>query len=101
MDTGTTDTITTDTLTILGCGTLGEAILRGLRAAPEGAAPRVVSAVARRSEVARRLSEAWGIEAHGDAVRAISGATVALLAVKPLGAPELLGSPGVASALAG
>ena len=69
-------------LTIVGCGTMGEAILGGLlREKIFG--PGDVIAAARRSEPAERLRSTYGIEVSHDNVAACAAAEVILVALKP------------------
>lgn len=86
-------------IAILGCGTMGEAILGGLRSVPD--APRVEVVSVRRRDVAERLRARFGVPVVLDPAEAARGADVAVLAVKPQGAQDVLLSPGVAEALAG
>ncbi len=81
---------------ILGCGTLGEAILQGLIAAPE--APQVVAVTVRRDATAERLAK-YPVEVLRDTVEALSRTDLALLSVKPKNARDVLTAPGVALAL--
>ncbi|MEO0604649.1 MAG: pyrroline-5-carboxylate reductase, partial [Myxococcota bacterium] len=83
---------------ILGCGTLGEAILQGLLAAPE--APQVSAVTVRREAVAERLAK-YPVAVEHDNVRAIATSDIAVLAVKPKNARDLLTAPGVTEALHG
>lgn len=83
---------------ILGCGTLGEAILQGLIAAPE--APQVRVVTVRRDAVAARLAK-YPVVVERDTVRAVEQADIAVLAVKPKNARDVLNADGVAEALRG
>ncbi|MEN0062575.1 MAG: pyrroline-5-carboxylate reductase [Myxococcota bacterium] len=83
---------------ILGCGTLGEAILQGLLAAPQ--APQVRVVTVRRDVVAERLAK-YPVDIERDTVVAVGMANIAILAVKPKNARDVLTAPGVAQALQG
>ncbi|NCG20448.1 MAG: pyrroline-5-carboxylate reductase [Rhodobacterales bacterium] len=84
---------------ILGCGTMGRAILAGLQAVPE--APDVVVVTARRAKVCAVLAQDFGIRALQDNAAAAAEVDVILLAVKPQVAKTVLSEPGIAEALAG
>ena len=86
-------------IAILGCGTMGEAILGGLRAVV--GAPEVVHVTSRSEGRAQFLAKRHGIEASTDNVAACEAADVILLAVKPQAAGKVLAAPGVAEASAG
>lgn len=86
-------------IAVLGCGTMGEAIVGGLASIPE--APHVTVVTVRRKEAAARIAERWGLPVLFDAAEAVNRADVAILAVKPQAAATVLGAPGVAEALAG
>ena len=86
-------------IAIVGCGTMGEAIVGGLRAMPD--APRVTHVTTRRQAVAERLREAYAVDAGLDNARAIRETDVTLLCVKPGKAREVLTDPAVAEALEG
>jgi len=86
-------------IAIIGCGTMGEAILGGLRAVP--GAPQVTHATTRRPAVADRLTEKYGVVASQDSAAAIRATDLALLCVKPDKAKVVLSAPGVSEALAG
>ncbi len=88
-----------NTVAILGCGTMGEAILGGLRAAPD--APQVSVVTVRRAASIERLSRHEGLEVLTDTVQAVAGVDVVLVAVKPASAEAVLTAPGVTEALAG
>jgi pyrroline-5-carboxylate reductase len=89
-----------DTIAILGCGTMGEAILRGLSASGPPA-PRVTCVTVRRDAVAQRLVASWDIDVLKDSAVAVSRADAAVLAVKPQAVSEVLTARGVAEALRG
>jgi len=83
---------------ILGCGTLGEAILQGLIANPE--APQVSVVTVRRDAKAEKLSR-YPVVVERDTVRALAQADIAVLSVKPKNARDLLTAEGVPDALRG
>ncbi len=86
-------------IAIIGCGTMGEAILGGLRAVPE--APQVTHVSTRRRKIAQRLTEKHGVVAGVDSAEAIRDTDIALLCVKPATARDVLAAPGVVEALNG
>lgn len=77
----------------LGCGSMGEAILSGLLAA--GTSPNSVVVTVRRPERAHELASRHGVtalasqEESGANVEAIAGASVVILAVKPVGIADM------------
>jgi pyrroline-5-carboxylate reductase len=88
------------TLTILGCGTMGEAILSGLLRA-KAREPEQIIATARRSEVAQSLTARHGVRSTTDNVEASREADVALVAFKPQRMRDLLDDDAMRSALSG
>lgn len=87
-------------LTIVGCGTMGEAILGGLlREKIFG--PSDVIATVRRTEPAERLRATYGIEVTHDNVAACAAAEVILVALKPQYLVELLDDDRMRAAMAG
>ena len=76
-------------LAILGCGTMGEAILAGLLQTG-GFVPAQIVATVRRSEPAQRLRERHGIVVEHDNAMAAAQADIVLVAVKPQFMAELL-----------
>lgn len=86
-------------LAILGCGTMGEVVLSGLQDAPES--PAVTAVTVRRAARGAHLAERYGVEVYTDAVEAMAQADVALLAVKPNNARDVLDAPGMNEAMAG
>ncbi len=72
----------TSTLTVLGCGTMGEAIVRGLLRSGR-LKPEQLYATDRRSDVVRTLREKHGIHATSDNLEACRAAGVVLVCVKP------------------
>jgi pyrroline-5-carboxylate reductase len=87
-------------LCVLGCGTMGEAIVAGLLRAGWLAHDRVI-VTARRQSVAERLHARLGVEATMDNLRACAGAEVVLVCLKPQRYAEVLDNPPMRAALAG
>jgi pyrroline-5-carboxylate reductase len=87
-------------LAILGCGTMGEAILAGLLRAAERGPERIV-ATARRAEAARAIAERHGVRATTDNVAACRDADVVLVAFKPQRMRDLLDDDAMRAALSG
>lgn len=85
-------------LAILGCGTLGEAILRGLLAS-RTLSPADIVAAGRRQARLDEIAAAHGVGTTLDSRAAIADADVVLLSVKPQTAIALL--PRLADAFAG
>jgi len=90
---------TTGRLAILGCGTMGEAILVGLLRAGRVEREDII-VTARRAEVARRLHDKHGVAASTDNVAAAASATTVLVALKPQRMPEVLDDDAMRQALA-
>ncbi|HVT10168.1 MAG TPA: pyrroline-5-carboxylate reductase [Polyangia bacterium] len=90
----------TETLAVLGTGTMGEAILRGLLRSGK-LEPGQIVGTDRRSEVTRAIHEKHGIRTTSDNHEAVTAAQVALLCVKPQEVEPLVTDPAVAGALAG
>lgn len=88
------------TLAVLGCGTMGEAIVRGLLRA-EKLPPAQILATDRRPEVVKALHEKHGIRTTADNKEACKAAEVALVCVKPHEVGPLLSDPDVAKGLEG
>lgn len=88
------------TLAILGCGTMGEAILAGLLRAGE-LQPDQIIATARRAEVAQRITERHGVRAITDNRAACSEADRVVVAFKPQRMQDLLDDDGMRAALVG
>lgn len=86
-------------LAIVGCGTMGEAILAGLLRAGRVTPPDVV-VTARRAEDARRLRERHGVTALTDNRAACARATAVLVALKPQRMGDVLDDDGMRQALA-
>ncbi len=85
-------------LTVIGCGTMGRAILSGLVHLDP---PWRLRATVGSEESASRLAAEVGVEASTDNLAAVEGADVVVLAVKPQVAHEVLAAAGLAAALAG
>jgi pyrroline-5-carboxylate reductase len=85
-------------LAIIGCGTMGRAIVQGLGRSDGG---WTVSATVRHAESAARLAAELGVEAGTDNVAALAGADVVLLGVKPQGAAEVFADPAFVEAVRG
>jgi pyrroline-5-carboxylate reductase len=86
-------------LAIVGCGTMGEAILGGLLRVGRVQAHNVV-VTARRPEQSQRLHDEHGVTALTDNRAACAQATVALVALKPQRMGEVLDDDGMREALA-
>jgi pyrroline-5-carboxylate reductase len=100
MTTHGADARTSARLTVVGCGTMGEAILGGLLEA--GAVPREhVRVTAGRDERARALAERWHVAAGTDNLAAVRDATVVIVALKPQRLREVLDDGGLREALRG
>jgi pyrroline-5-carboxylate reductase len=89
-----------DTLSIIGCGTMGEAILAGLLRAGRISADRVV-VTARRPAVLERLRKTHGVHATDDNVEAARRGTIVLVTLKPQRMGEVLDHDDMRTALAG
>lgn len=76
-----TSTLASQRLAILGCGSLGESLLRGLLATGQPAAQ--LRASSRRAERRAELSQRHGIATLADNRTAAASADILLLAVKP------------------
>jgi pyrroline-5-carboxylate reductase len=88
------------TLTVLGCGTMGEAIVRGLLSSGRLAAAQVF-ATDRRPEVVKALREKHGIHAGSDNAEACRAAHVVVVCVKPHEVGAVVGTPEMRKILAG
>jgi pyrroline-5-carboxylate reductase len=84
---------------IVGCGTLGRAVLGGLRDVACGL--EVVAVSARREETCRQLSEAYSVFSTTDNKAAVENADLVVLAVKPSTVASVLGADGMAPLLKG
>ncbi len=89
-----------ETLTVLGCGTMGEAIVRGLLRSGK-LEPSQIFATDRRPEVARALAEKHGVRTTSDNRAACQAAQVVLVCVKPHEVEPLLTDAALAPLLAG
>lgn len=87
-------------LAIVGCGTMGEAIVGGLLRAGVYA-PGEVIVTARRTEAAEALRQRHGVAVTLDNLAAVSGAEMVVLTVKPQRIHKVLLLPGIVDALAG
>lgn len=76
------------TIAVLGGGKIGEALISGLIAA--GTDPQSIHVTNRRPERGQELRETYGIHDLRDNRRAVEGADVVFLCVKPKGIPALL-----------
>mgnify|MGYP003593759689 FL=1 len=85
---------------IIGCGTMGEAIVAGLLRAGLLAKEQVV-VTTRRGEIAEALAAKHGVRATTDNLAAVREADTILLALKPQRISKVLHLPGVSEALAG
>jgi pyrroline-5-carboxylate reductase len=90
----------TETLAVLGCGTMGEAIVRGLLRSGKLEASQIF-ATDRRAEVARALKEKHGVRTGNDNREACQAAAVVLVCVKPHEVEPLVADPALAPLLAG
>jgi pyrroline-5-carboxylate reductase len=88
------------TLGIIGCGTMGEAIVRGILVSGN-LAPAQVFACDARAEVARDLAAKHGIRTGTDNLAVAAACDVALVCVKPYQMGAVLDSDAMRSALAG
>jgi pyrroline-5-carboxylate reductase len=88
------------TLGVIGCGTMGEAIVRGILASGN-LAPVQVFASDARAEVARDLAARHGIRAGTDNLAVAGACEVALVCVKPYQVTAVLDSDAMRTALAG
>ncbi len=87
-------------MAIVGCGTMGEAILAGLLRV-EQLAPHEVVVTARRADQARRLHERYGVTALTDNRAACDQASTVLVALKPQRMGEVLDHDDMRQALRG
>lgn len=76
-------------ITVLGAGRIGEALIGGLLAAGWRTPDRIVAAD-RRAERLKEVSERFGVRTESDNARAVHGADVIVIAVKPQDIDELL-----------
>jgi pyrroline-5-carboxylate reductase len=85
-------------LCVVGCGTMGEAIVGGLRRT-QWVDPAAIVVTTRRADAAAELSERLGVRATVDNVEACRAAKVVLLCLKPQRLPSLLEDPAMQAAL--
>jgi pyrroline-5-carboxylate reductase len=88
------------TLTVLGCGTMGEAIVRGLLRAKR-LTPAQIFATDRRTEVVKALHDKHGIRTTSQNLEACRAASVVLVCVKPHEVAIALNNDETRAALAG
>src|SRR5436190_14387255 len=88
------------TLTVLGCGTMGEAIVRGLLHSKR-LKPSQIFATDRRPEVIKALKENHGIRATASNLEACKAADVVVVCVKPHEVGPALSAPETRKALEG
>ena len=88
------------TLGVIGCGTMGEAIVRGILRAGVLPPTQVVASDAR-PEIAAALADKHGIRTTTDNLAVAVACQVALVAVKPYQIAEVLDSDAMRGALAG
>jgi pyrroline-5-carboxylate reductase len=91
---------TPQSLCVLGCGTMGEAIVGGLLRAG-WLAPASVIVTARREAIARTLHETLGVEASTDNLAAVQAAKVVLVCLKPQRYAEVLDNEAMRGAMRG
>lgn len=87
---------------VLGCGTMGEAIVGGLlRATGSGIAASSIGVTARDSARRARLAETYGVQVSTDNVAVAQDAQLVILCLKPQSVLELIDDPAFAAAVAG
>jgi len=87
-------------LAIIGCGTMGQAIVSGLLRA-EAIRPEQLIVTTRRPQIAAHLHERYGVRATTDSVAACREADAALFALKPQTIPKVADGSAIREALAG
>lgn len=90
----------TQTLAVIGCGTMGEAIVRGILRSGK-LKPAQVFASDRRADLVRDLTSRHSIRATADNLEAARAATVALLCLKPQTMATAIDTDAMRQALAG
>jgi pyrroline-5-carboxylate reductase len=85
--------IDTRRMAILGTGTIGESLLRGLLSAG-WRSPEEIVVTGRREERIAELAERYGVSATLSNAEAVAGAALVVVAVKPQDFPALLGEIG-------
>jgi pyrroline-5-carboxylate reductase len=88
------------TLAVIGCGTMGEAIVRGIFRSGQ-LKPQQVFATDRRPDLVRELATRHKMRVSTDNLEAAKAATVALLCLKPQQMQDALDNDAMRSALAG
>jgi pyrroline-5-carboxylate reductase len=88
------------TLAVIGCGTMGEAIVRGIFRSGR-LSPAQVFATDRRPELVRELATRHGIRTSADNTEAAGVASVALICLKPQHMAGALDSDAMRAALGG
>ena len=88
------------TLTVLGCGTMGEAIVRGLLHSKRLKASQIF-ATDRRAEVVKALRDRHGVRATSSNVEACRAADVVVVCVKPHEVGAAVSAPDTRQALEG
>ena len=88
------------TLAVLGCGTMGEAIVRGLLNSKRLEASQIF-ATDRRPEIVKALKDKHGIRATADNAEACRAAEVVVVCVKPHEVGGVVSAPETQKALAG
>lgn len=89
-----------NSLCVLGCGTMGQAIVNGLLRAEWLPRERVI-VTAEDQPAADSLREKFGVEATTDNLAACQGAEIVLVCLKPHRHAEILEDPAMRAALAG
>ncbi len=89
-----------NSLAVIGCGTMGEAIVRGIFRSGK-LTPAQVFATDRRVELVRELAERHGMRTSTDNLEAAKAAQVALVCLKPQHMGAALDSEAMRAALAG
>ncbi len=88
------------TLAVIGCGTMGEAIVRGIFRSGK-LAPQQVHATDRRADLVKELASRHGMRTGFDNLEAAQGAAAALICLKPQHMQVVLDNPPMRDALAG
>ena len=87
-------------LCVLGCGTMGQAIVAGVLRGDWLSADNIVVTV-RRAEIATQLEAQYGVRATTDNLDAVRGAEVVLVCLKPQRFAELLDNDAMRAAVSG
>ena len=80
-------------MAIIGCGKIGESLLRGLLSS-DWRSPGEIVVTARREERVRELADHYGVEGAMSNTEAVAGAALIVIAVKPQDFDGLLGEIG-------